>query len=90
LRVTNFYAILGGMISEFLKTLGGPTRIAERLSETSGIHIERARVAMWGVNDSVPYRWRAALVAMARDDGKPVPPEVSEGVMVSSDDEAAA
>ena len=78
------------MIRDFLNTLGGPTRVAERLSETTGDRIDRTRVAMWGVNDTVPYRWRAALVAMARMDGQPVPPEVMEGVTVERSEEDAA
>lgn len=77
------------MIRDFLNSIGGPTRVAERLSETTGERIDRTRVAMWGVNDTVPYRWRAALVAMARADGQPVPPEVMEGVTIEQRDSAA-
>jgi hypothetical protein len=78
------------MISEFLKALGGPTRVAERLSEMTGERIDRARVAMWGVGNNVPYRWRALLIQMAHTDGKPVPPAVSEGVMVERAEDSAA
>ena len=78
------------MISDFLKSMGGPTRVAERLSEVTGERIERARVAMWGVGNNVPYRWRVLLIQMAHTDGVPVPSAVMEGVMVEHVEDSAA
>jgi len=70
------------MISDFLKTLGGPHRVAALLSEQTGENVSRPRVAMWGVKNYVPYRWRMPLYRLAQDCGQPIPPEVSEGVVL--------
>lgn len=70
------------MVSQFLHALGGPTKVAAKLSELTGEDVSRARVAMWGVKGRAPYRWRADLYRLAVEQGIDAPQEITEGLIV--------
>jgi len=71
------------MIKDFTQALGGATCLAKKLSDVTGETISRERVAMWGVNDNVPYQWRALVIGIARAEGVEVPGEVMRGMVVA-------
>ena len=69
---------------EFIQSLGGGTKVAELLSTApGGGEIDREAVYKWIKLNRVPWKWRPALVAVVRDQGKPLPNEFIPGVTAS-------
>ena len=52
--------------SDFIKTLGGGTEVAALITRASGKTVTRDTVYKWVERDTVPWKWRAHLVAIAR------------------------
>ena len=66
--------------SELIKELGGGTAVAEALKDApGGGEVDREAVYKWAKLNRVPYKWRPALAAVARAQGKSVPDDFIPG-----------
>lgn len=60
--------------ADFIDALGGGTVIADKLS------IDREAVYAWKIRNSVPWRWRAPLLAIAKEKNVKPPKAFLPGV----------
>ena len=65
---------------EFIEALGGGAKIAERLTELAGEHVDREAVYRWKKLNQIPWRWRSLLVGIAKEQGVTLPEEFLPGV----------
>jgi len=67
---------------EFIQSLGGGTKVAELLlTAPGGGEIDREAVYKWIKLNRVPWKWRPALVAVARGQGVSIPADFIPGVV---------
>jgi len=64
---------------EFIKALGGATKIAKWLARETGSDIDREAIYKWSRN-SVPWRWRPHLARLAFEQGIALPSDFSPRV----------
>lgn len=67
--------------SDLIKDLGGATKLAELLLVApGGGQIDREAVYKWVKLDRVPWKWRPAVMAVARNHGVPLPDDFLPGI----------
>jgi len=67
--------------SELIGALGGGTKVAEALKDApGGGEVDREAVYKWAKLDRIPWKWRAAVMAVARAQGQSVPEDFLPGV----------
>lgn len=73
------------MISEMVKALGGPNSVAKWLRENTGQHMTEGAVTAWYQQgrDSVPWKWRGAVKALAEERKVTLKPEWQEALRVT-------
>jgi hypothetical protein len=60
--------------SELIEQLGGGTRVAKLLNdELETAAIDRDAVYKWAKLDRIPWKWRPAVMAVARAQGISIP-----------------
>lgn len=60
--------------SDLIKELGGGTELAKALKDApSGGDIDREAVYKWSKLDRIPWKWRPAVMAVARAQGISIP-----------------
>jgi hypothetical protein len=70
------------MISDLIKSLGGPAGVVDLIERDTGTKLSESSVKMWVSRKRVPYKWRAVLVSAAKRRRLTVPAAISEGVLV--------
>lgn len=67
--------------SDLIKELGGGTAVAQALKDApGGGEIDREAVYKWAKLDRIPWKWRPAVMAVARSQGKSVPDDFLPGM----------
>ncbi len=64
--------------ASFIDALGGNTKVARKVSERMGLRkpLNRSAVGQWKVR-GIPYAYRAALTALALEEGVSVPDDLN-------------
>lgn len=62
--------------SDIINTLGGGTKVSELL----GGEVDREAIYAWAARDFIPWKWRPAIVAVARSQGVRLPKDFLPGV----------
>lgn len=66
------------MVRDFIKSLGGPTKVAAALTDI-GAEITARNVQMWNTRDEIPPKWRPKVARLAVSHGiKNVPASIKE------------
>ena len=67
--------------SDLIEKLGGGTKLAEQLLVApGGGEIARSAIYQWAKLDHIPWKWRPAVMAVARSHGVPLPGGFIPGV----------
>lgn len=67
--------------SELIDQLGGGTAVAKALKDVpGGGEVDREAVYKWAKLNHIPWKWRPALMAVARAQGKALPEDFIPGV----------
>lgn len=67
--------------SALIEALGGGTQVAKLLEDVpGGGKIDREAVYKWAERDFIPWKWRPAVMAVARAHGKAIPEGFIPGV----------
>ena len=67
--------------SDLIEKLGGGTILAARLSHApGGGEIARSAIYQWAKLNHIPWKWRPAVMAVARSHGVPLPEDFIPGV----------
>lgn len=67
--------------SAFIEALGGGTKVAQLLADApGGGDVDREAIYKWSKLDHIPWKWRPALVAVARAQGTPIPTDFLPGI----------
>jgi hypothetical protein len=67
--------------SDLIEKLGGGTKLSEQLLEApGGGPIARSAIYQWAKLDHIPWKWRPAVMAVARSHGVPLPEDFIPGV----------
>lgn len=67
--------------SDLIRDLGGATEVVKLLADApGGGPVDREAVYKWVKLDRIPWKWRAAVMSVARAQGKSIPDDFLPGV----------
>ena len=59
------------MIRAFIKKLGGPKVVSQKLRE-SGQCVSEDNISLWGTRNNIPHKYRFQIVRIAKNEGIPL------------------
>lgn len=59
------------IIRAFIKKLGGPKALSQKLSE-NGHQVSEDNISIWGTRNNIPYKYRLAIARLAKSEAIPL------------------
>lgn len=58
------------MIRAFIKKLGGPKVVSQKLHE-NGLQVSEDNISIWGTRNNIPHKYRLTIARLAKSEGIP-------------------